>query len=99
MSVKIKNAGKNHGKDEFTVKAQAQDKDGDDDLTKLAYEVKDTSGTVIGSETVTRSATKKIQPGTVTISSSEDVTKSGSYTVTVTAEDSDGNTKSDSTTV
>lgn len=81
--------------DQFTVQAQTQDSDGDDDLEGSSYTVTDDSESVVASQTVTGSG-QQIQPGTVTIDSDSTIYPWVSYTVTVTGYDSDGNYDLDS---
>lgn len=90
VDVQINNFEKNPGLDEFYVEAQAEDRDGDDDLARIEYSVEDSEGNVVGTETVYGSG-GQIQPGEITIPADEDVGGGETYVVTVTAYDEDDN--------
>ncbi|MFC5365548.1 hypothetical protein [Salinirubrum litoreum] len=91
----------NAGKGEFTVgQAQAQDRDGDDDLDRVEYLVTDPSGTEVASATESVPGNgKQYKARNLTIDTTENVQRGTTYTITATAFDADGNTARESGTV
>jgi hypothetical protein len=84
---------------EFTLnQIQVQDSDGDNDLDRIEYEVTDSNGNVVATQTVNNIGPAQYQPsGTpaVTLTGSS-VQEGETYTLTGTAYDSDGNFDSQS---
>ncbi|PSQ29587.1 hypothetical protein BRD06_02540 [Halobacteriales archaeon QS_9_67_15] len=80
--------------DEFTLEdIQVQDADSDDDLDRIVYEVTDSDGNVVASETVTGIGPAQYQPGgspAVTITG-DPIQEGETYALTATAYDADGN--------
>jgi len=85
--------------DEFTLdQIQVQDNDGDNDLDRIEYEVTDSNGNIVATQTVNNIGPAQYQPsGTpaVTLTGSS-VQEGETYTLTGTAYDSDGNFDSQS---
>lgn len=81
-------------------KIQIQDRDGDDDLDRVEYEINDSTGTLRASRTVQISG-KQYQDQDLTFNphdSSYDLPEGEKYTLTATGYDVDGNSSSDTVT-
>lgn len=96
---KLSKLGANAAQDRFTVgQAQAQDRDGDDDLDRVEYVVTDPGGTEVASTTDSASG-KQYKAQNLTIPASATVQRGTTYTITATVFDADGNTARESGTV
>jgi hypothetical protein len=85
--------------DEFVVgQAQAQDRDGDDDLASAEYVVTDADGVVVGSRTDPAGG-GQYQVQNLVVPLDTNVVRGADYTVRLTVTDADGNAATEVRTV